>query len=177
MKKPTAAAENAHRQYRQSLGEQVNSIQQEGRMVLPGIQALFGFQLVVVFNQAFKAELSSMEQILHLIALLLVAMSALLVVAPAAYHRQANHQISKHFVKMSGQFLAWAMAPLAIGTCLDIYLVTKVVVHSVAWSVSIALILSILYAWTWFVFPRIRARKIEALPVHGIGAPPDGYGP
>ena len=55
-----------HRQYRQSLGDQVNTIEQEARMVLPGIQTLFGFQLIAVFNQGFKANLSQVEQIIHL---------------------------------------------------------------------------------------------------------------
>ena len=44
------------------------------------------------------------------------------VAPPAAYHRQANHQISEHFVKISGQFLSWALAPFALGTCFDIFL-------------------------------------------------------
>ncbi|MDQ2943358.1 MAG: hypothetical protein M3R21_06785 [Candidatus Dormibacteraeota bacterium] len=38
----------------------------EGRMVLPGIQALFGFQLIAVFNQTFSQRLSPAEQYLHL---------------------------------------------------------------------------------------------------------------
>ena len=123
-------ASDRHVQFRQSLGDQVDSIEQEARMVLPGIQTLFGFQLITVFNQNFKASLSEAEQIVHLTALLLVATSAVLVVAPAAYHRQAQHQISKHFIELSSHFLAWAMAPLALGTCLDIYLVTRVVLIS-----------------------------------------------
>ena len=30
----------------------------ESRMILPGIQALFGFQLMIVFNDAFTEKLS-----------------------------------------------------------------------------------------------------------------------
>ena len=44
----------SHLQYRQSLGDQVNTIEQEGRMLPLGIQALIGFQLVAVFNPGFK---------------------------------------------------------------------------------------------------------------------------
>ncbi|MGZ3788943.1 MAG: DUF6328 family protein [Bacteriovorax sp.] len=153
-----------HRQYRQSLGDQVNTIEQEARMVLPGIQTLFGFQLIAVFNLGFRTDLSHAEQIVHLLALLLVASSAVLVVAPAAYHRQAKHQISTHFIELSSSFLAWAMAPLALGTCLDIYLVTRMILISRFLSLLVAALIFSLYAWIWFILPKMRARKITNLP-------------
>src|SRR5258705_8073226 len=45
---------------------------EECRMVLPGIQALFGFQLIVVFNPGFSQKLSAGEQRLHLLAIILL---------------------------------------------------------------------------------------------------------
>ena len=154
-----------NKQFVQSLTGQVNTVQQEARMVLPGIQALFGFQLVAVFNQGFKLNLNETEQLIHLIALLLVAVAAILVVAPAAYHRQAKHQISKHFVWLSSQFLAWAMAPLAIGTCLDIYVVSRVIVNSIIIAGAITFVFSLFYLWVWFILPRLHAKRVEDLPV------------
>jgi len=141
-------------------------------MVLPGIQALFGFQLIAVFNSNFKVNLSNDEQVVHLIALLLVAVAAILVVAPAAYHRQAKHQISEHFIELSSSFLAWAMAPLALGTCLDIYIVTRVILTSPVYSLVITLFISAIYAWTWFILPKLRARRIAALPAHELPEKP-----
>ena len=141
-------------------------------MVLPGIQALFGFQLIAVFNSNFKVNLSNDEQVVHLIALLLVAVAAILVVAPAAYHRQAKHQISEHFIELSSSFLAWAMAPLALGTCLDIYIVTRVILTSPVYSLVITLFISAIYAWTWFILPKLRARRIAALPAHELPETP-----
>ena len=159
-----ASGNDSHTQYRQSLGQQVNTVQQEARMVLPGIQALFGFQLVAVFNQGFQVSLSPAEKGMHLFALLLVATAAVLVMAPAAYHRQAQHQISKHFVDFSSWLLALSMAPLALGTCLDIYLVSRVTLESAALSAGITGVFFGFYAWTWFVYPRYRARKVTHLP-------------
>jgi hypothetical protein len=52
-------------------------------MVLPGIQALFGFQLVAVFNQRFT-ELSNFVQLTHFAALMLTAQAILFVLTPAA---------------------------------------------------------------------------------------------
>ena len=157
--------EESQSQYHQSLGAQVNTIEQEARMVLPGIQALFGFQMIAAFNPGFKLNLSGEEQIIHLLALLLVAVSAILVVAPAAYHRQARHQISKHFVKLSSAFLAWAMAPLALGTCFDIYLVARVILNSVFLSLIAGGFIFSIYLWIWFLLPRLHAKKVHSLPV------------
>ena len=50
----------------ESLGEEAKHVLEEARMVLPGIQALFGFQLVAVFNQRFSTDLTNSEQIVHL---------------------------------------------------------------------------------------------------------------
>jgi len=56
-------------------------------MVLPGIQALFGFQLIAVFNQGFGEKLSHGAQLVHLLALVLAALAMALVMTPAALHR------------------------------------------------------------------------------------------
>ena len=64
-----------------SLSQQHQALREECRMVLPGIQALFGFQLVAVFNQGFSEKLSLGGQRLHFAAILLVAISAGLVIS------------------------------------------------------------------------------------------------
>jgi uncharacterized membrane protein len=155
----------ANAQFEQSLGDQVNTVEQEARMVLPGIQALFGFQLVAVFNTGFKSSLSKPEQVVHLSALLLVALAIVLVIAPAAYHREARHQISKHFVSLSSRFLAWSMIPFALGICLDIYVVSKVITESFECALIITLIAFFCFAWTWFVYPKVKVQSIKSLPV------------
>jgi hypothetical protein len=81
-----------------SLEEEIRTVIEEARMVLPGIQAFFGFQLIAVFNNRFQ-ELTNTEQVLHLIALLLLAISIALIMTPAAYHRIAERgMVSRHFV-------------------------------------------------------------------------------
>jgi hypothetical protein len=48
---------------------------EEARIVVPGIQALFGFQLIAVFNYRFEEVFGPVAQRLHLAALVLVALS------------------------------------------------------------------------------------------------------
>lgn len=60
-----------------SLDSAARHILEECRMVLPGIQALFGFQLIAVFNQGFAEKLSAMGQQLHLLSIVLTCVPLL----------------------------------------------------------------------------------------------------
>jgi Family of unknown function (DUF6328) len=62
---------------------------EEARMVLPGIQALFGFQLMAVFNQRLN-ELGEAEKLTHFVSALLIALSIGPIMTPAAYHRHVE---------------------------------------------------------------------------------------
>src|SRR5215831_14956226 len=81
----------------QSLEEAADILINEARMVLPGLQALFGFQLIAVFTERF-ASMSPWLQGLHLFATGLVALAVALIMTPAAYHRIAERGfVSKRF--------------------------------------------------------------------------------
>jgi hypothetical protein len=139
-----------------SLDQAATHLLEECRMVLPGIQALFGFQMIAVFNQRFSTELTSIEQRVHLAAILLVVSAVILVMAPAAYHRQAEpRSISERFVRVSSRLLLWSMAPLALGIGLDVYLVSRLVLNDVAMSVGIAVAALSVTAAIWWMLPRL----------------------
>lgn len=100
----------------ESLEDETRTTIEEARMVLPGIQALFGFQLVAVFNGRFQ-DLTGMEQVLHLVALLMVAVAVALIMTPAAYHRMAERgTASRRFVDLASRFIECAMFPLMFGS-------------------------------------------------------------
>ncbi len=65
-------------------------------MVLPGIQVLFGFQLIAAFNERFR-ELAPLEQQLHYSSLVLVSLAIALIMTPAAYHRLVSKIPSPSF--------------------------------------------------------------------------------
>ncbi|HWI24000.1 MAG TPA: DUF6328 family protein, partial [Lysobacter sp.] len=67
---------------RLSLTRQLESVLEECRIVLPGIQALFGFQLAVVFSERFDRILTHAQQVLHLLAMALVAVAIALIMTP-----------------------------------------------------------------------------------------------
>jgi len=140
------------------LEQEANHVLEEARMVLPGIQALFGFQLIAIYNARFETELAAYEQRLHLLAIVLVALAIALIMAPAAYHRQAERgRISRYFIDLSSNLLTWALAPLLVGIVLEVYLICRIVLESVPASFAIAAGMLVIFVGLWFVFPRLKA--------------------
>jgi hypothetical protein len=137
------------------LGEAVTHLLEECRMVLPGIQALFGFQLIAVFNARFAEQLTHAEQIIHYIAIAFVAAAVGLVMAPAAFHRQrGSMEISDDFVTIASRLLLLSMIPLMLGICLDFYLIGRLILHSHVLSLALAALLLGLFSMLWFFLPR-----------------------
>jgi hypothetical protein len=129
---------------------------EECRMVLPGMQALFGFQLMVVFNNRFAELLSPAEQRLHLVATGLIGLAVALIMTPAAYHRQQHpHHATESFVRISTRLLLWSMPPLAISLCIEFYLICRVIIGGIA-SCLIAAGMFAIFFFLWFVLPRVR---------------------
>ena len=129
-------------------------------MVIPGIQALFGFQLVVVFNSRFAEVLSKADQMIHLCALASAAISIAMLMTPAAYHRLAErHQISRRFLHIASRLITFGMAPLACGIAIDVYIVARVVLGDVLPSVALGGFIGAVLFGLWFVYPRLRAPR------------------
>ena len=124
-------------------------------MVLPGIQALFGFQLMAVFNQGFWERLDSSEQRLHLLAVILVVIAVALVMTPAAYHRQAKHDpLPEQFILLSSRLLLWSMFPLMAGICIDFYVIARMILLNAFMSLLGAIFLLIVFLIFWLLLPR-----------------------
>jgi hypothetical protein len=139
-----------------SLSKSVQLLLEECRMVLPGIQALFGFQLIAVFNSRFAEVLSHAEQRLHLLAIGLVAVAVALIMSPAAYHRQKHPQMaSEKFIRVSTRLVLWSMPPLAVSLCLEFYLISRLIVGS-APAAILSVALFAVFLLLWFVLPRMR---------------------
>ena len=127
---------------------------EECRTVLPGIQALFGFQLIAVFNQGFSQKLTAGEQRLHLLAMTLLAIAIALIMAPAAYHRQSGpEEVTSTFIRLASRLLLASMVPLALAICIDFYLVAHVI-ESGALVPVLAVALFATIVILWFVLPR-----------------------
>jgi hypothetical protein len=155
-----AEHEDRTRVERLPLEKSVLILLEECRMVLPGIQALFGFQLIAVLNPMFS-RLDVGQQRLHLVAVGLVALAIALIMTPAAYHRQTGPgQVSEAFVTLASRLVLWSMGPLAVAMCLDFYLVGFVILRS-HWAALFAAALQLVFVGLWWVLPR--SRRLAAI--------------
>ena len=55
-------------------------------MILPGVQALLGFKLIVTLHRSFE-ELAASSRLIHIVSLCAVALAVVLLMTPAALHR------------------------------------------------------------------------------------------
>lgn len=138
---------------RAPLDTAISNLLEEARMLLPGTQTLFGFQLIVVFNSSFD-RLSRFEQYLQGAAMLLTAVSIALLMAPAAYHRQAEPEhVSRRFVRHSTRMLTAGTVPFAISVGIEIYLVASLIAGKIWLSAGAAAVILLILGLLWYALP------------------------
>jgi hypothetical protein len=160
LKKPQAARADSETAI-ESLKEEMTSILEECRMVLPGMQALFGFQTIAVFNQRFQ-ELPPAAANAHLLSLFLVAVAIALNMAPAAYHRIAEPgRVSRQMVKRASAVICIAMMTLMLGFALEMYVVFELGTGQRLFSVAVALFLLLFIGAAWFALPYLARQRLR----------------
>ncbi len=148
-----------------ALKDKIRHVLTEARMVLPGAQALLGFQFLTVLSESFP-DLPPASKWIHLSALMLVCLSTILLMTPAAYHRIAlAGEETEDFHRLAGRFLLAAMALLACGMCADLYVVMRKITGSVGWSAGVAVFLLLLILAFWFGYSYFRQQRSKQSPV------------
>lgn len=96
----------------------------EARVMLPGAQALLGFQLLVILTKAFET-LPDSARVVHFVALACVALAIVLLIAPAAIHRIAfDGEDDERFLRLASRLVTVALIPLALGISTELYVAT-----------------------------------------------------
>src|SRR3954464_1301423 len=86
----------------------------ELRVVMPGVQVLFGFLLTVPFQQRFQT-VDDFQRIVYFVTLLLTAARAAFLMAPTAFHRLTFREGPKpSLVRMATRQTIAGMALLAL---------------------------------------------------------------
>jgi hypothetical protein len=139
---------------------QVDQLLTEARVIIPGVQAMLGFQLTVTLTQAF-AELGPAAKMAHAAALCCIALAVVLLMAPASVHRIAfAGQDDPEFLKIGSIFVIAAPLPLAPGISLDSYVAAGRALESNTAALSLAAAAIIVLLGFWYVLPlwrRVRA--------------------
>ncbi len=130
----------------------------ESRIVLPGAQALLGFQFMGFFMESFQT-LPRVSQWVHLASLLSIGLCIILLIAPAAFHRIAEHgQTTDRAYRFANNMVIFAGIPLAMGLAGDLYVVTLRTTDSqvfalISVGVTLALTTSLWYLHPWLQKP------------------------
>jgi hypothetical protein len=143
----------------ESLNDKIKHVLTEARMVLPGAQALLGFQFVTMLLDDFDRLPESSKQV-HLLSLLATALSTIFLMTPAAHHRIVERGANtERFHQLASRFILMSMAPLALGIAGDFYVVMRKVTASVAFAATgAAALLAISYGF-WFGYSFYRRSK------------------
>ena len=142
-----------------ALEDRIDYVLTEARVVLPGVQALLGFQLIVILTESFGA-LPETSVLVHLGALAAIAISAVLLIAPAAHHRIVfGGEEAEEFPPIASAYLLAATVFLAFGMAADCYVIVAKVLDSttsglVAAIVTAAVCLGLWHIWPWMVRKR-----------------------
>ncbi len=132
----------------------------ESRMILPGIQALFGFQLIAVFSTTFTEKLTVSEQRLHLLAILLVVIATMIILTQAMYHRQTSEkEVAEEFIRIASRLLLLSMFPIVASMSIEFYLISRVILNNVLWALLITLVVLSLFLMLWIGLPRVEALR------------------
>jgi hypothetical protein len=136
----------------------------EARVVLPGAQALLGFQLAVTLTHAFE-ELPFSSKLVHAAALILVALAVILLIAPAAFHRIAfSGEDSEEFHRIGSWFIVAATVPLAGGIAGDVYVVIAKIGETHFLGLAAAIVVLIVLMMLWYVQPFWLRRRLAGRP-------------
>lgn len=142
----------------------VEQVLTETRMVLPGVQALLGFQLASMLVDGFD-KLPESSKYVHLASLGCIALAAILLMTPAAYHRIVEDgEDTEPFFRFASRMVLAAMVPLALGIAGDFYVVVAKVAASPPFGIAAAVLALVLFYSLWFGFMlwRRHARREEA---------------
>jgi hypothetical protein len=141
------------------IGERVRQVLTETRVVLPGAQALLGFQFATVLVEGFS-KLPRTAQMVHLVSLGMVALSTILLMTPAAYHRIVEEgESTEHFHRFTSRALLFAMAALALGISLDFHVVVLHVTHSSAIAAACGGVALAVFYGFWFVYTALKRAR------------------
>jgi len=138
---------------RDSLKSKIEQMLTEARVIIPGAQALLGFQLIAVLTRAFS-ELPAFFKYIHCGGLSAVALSVILLMTPAALHRIGfRGEDDPTFFRIGARFVVAGSVPLALGIAADVAVVFFKAIGSESAAVLAGLVSLLMLLGLWMGYP------------------------
>ena len=135
------------------LKTKVEQLLTEARVIIPGGQALFGFQFIAMLTTGFD-KLPPNSQLVHTAALCFTALNVIVLMAPAALHRLSfGGEDSEAFLQLGSALVITAPMLLALAVAAELYVVfDKVLGNSILASLAGVSGWLVMNAF-WYVIP------------------------
>lgn len=144
------------------LKDKIEQALTEIRVVLPGAQALLGFQFASLLVEGFE-KLPQSSKYVHFVSLSLIALAIILMMTPAAYHRLVERgEQTEHFHRFASRMLLASMIPLALGVTGDFFVVARKITESDAFSFVASLLMLAIFYGLWFGYTLYRRAAKQA---------------
>ena len=135
------------------LDARIEQLLTEARVIIPGAQALFGFQILVMLTSGFD-RLPQTSKWVHLAALILVAANMVLLIMPAALHRLTfGGDDSARFLRIGSGIVIAAPIFLAAGISAENYVVFQKVIGNEGRSAIGAAVTFLTIMTCWYGVP------------------------
>ena len=146
------------------LSEKIKTLMTETRVVLPGAQAMLGFQFTAFLTDGFLS-LSQSTKLLHFASLCCVALSIILLMAPAAYHRiVANGEDRPDVDRFGSTVMLASLVPLALGLSGDFYVSAEKLEYGGPAALAAMGLALLVFLGLWFAYPLIARALATAAP-------------
>jgi hypothetical protein len=153
-----AEAARSNESPKERVDRELGELLEEIRVILPGVEILFGFLIILPFSEGF-GDIHGSERIVYLVSLLCVSTGLALLVAPTPYHRIRFREGDKPaLLLIANRMVVCAAVLVAIGIALSLYLAVQTVVGSTTAGV-IAGFNALWIAWFWFGLPLLRRHQ------------------
>ncbi len=135
----------------------------EIRVILPGAQALFGFQFTAVLTEEF-GRLPETSRYVHLASTAVVAIAVIMLIAPAAYHRITAHGNAQAGVlKYAVRMMLPAEGLIAVGLVGDAYVTMRLISGSHGAALWVSLLALAVFATLLYLAPLLARERGSGL--------------
>ena len=136
----------------EELDQEWSELMEELRLALPGAEVLFGFLLVLPFQDGF-AQLSEFQRGVYFSSLLATAFASVLLISPSVNHRLRWREGEKESLLRSATRMSIAATVfIAFAMVSAIAVITDLLFGSPASGIATAVIAAI-FAWFWYGLP------------------------
>lgn len=133
--------------------EVMHDIIEEARVIIPGLQAVFGFQTAAVFSDRFT-DLEIYAKVCHLIGLGLIVVSMAMLLTPAVYYRAQRGNATSRMVTVSRKSIRGALIPMSLGFSLDMLTVMSLATGALIFSIGASIVTLAIFVGLWYILPK-----------------------